>query len=298
MENIVTTIIMILIVACMPVVSKGEEPVDTVKVVKKADEVVVTHKGTVTRLEATRMDSLQNGKYYIYEVDVRTSSPDEEYDLPDLWEMKLPFLPNDCDNCSGRRLRRQLTGFSHVYWGWRFNYNDRREVKNGFEVGVRDLVGVRWDHGPQTVGFSIGAGFGMMRFLAQDGFCYAKHGDALVFRKISEGIKVDKSRFDVWRFHIPVLLDVPLGKVGNFSIGGVANLNTYASSKTQTISGDERESVKYKHFQQRLFTADLFASLTIEGIGIYATWSPMSVFGAGFGPELKGWSIGVDLLTF
>ena len=40
----------------------------------------------------------------------------------------------------------------------------------------------------------------------------------------------------------------------------------------------------------------LFASIGVcDIIGVYASWSPMTIFQAPFGPQLKSWSIGATI---
>ncbi len=55
------------------------------------------------------------------------------------------------------------------------------------------------------------------------------------------------------------------------------------------------EKERIKGLQQRLFTAELFASIGIGGFAVYGSWQPVSLFRAPYGPELKGWSIGINL---
>lgn len=277
------------------------EPSDTIKVLENSREIVVTRSGSTTKVIANTGDEFGTDSYFVYEVEVSENDTVPSCELPDLWGVDLPFfskkVPSSIDRVS-TKVNRSIVGFEHLYWGWRFNYNDKGKVKNGFEIGVRNLIGVSWQRGEHSTSFSIGAGFGMMRILAQDGFAYSKMGDAVTLDPVAEGVKVDKSRLDVWRFHIPVLVKIPIGKECKFSLGGVVDFNTYAKAVTQLYEGDIRNKTIYKGFQQNMLTADLFASFSIGGFGVYATWSPFDMFRNGYGPELKGWSIGVDLFTF
>lgn len=285
---------------CVLSEAKAQEITDTIKVIDKANEIVVTRTGNTTKIIADVSDSINAGKYYIYEVEVTPAMHDDDRELPESWEINLPFVPRDPNLGSNRnkKIRREISGFEHIYWGWRFNYNDKQQVKNCFEVGVRHLIGVTWNRGRKTPAFSIGAGLGMMRFLAKDGYTYGKNGDAVIFQPIGNGVEVDNSRLDVWRFHVPVMMTIPLGKNGAFCLGGVVNLNTYASAVTQVYDGDYRNKIKYKGLQQNLITADIYTSISIGGVGVYATWSPTALFKNGYGPQLKSWSIGVDLISF
>lgn len=275
---------------------------DTVKIIKNAKEVTVTRDGRSTTVKVNIKDSLSNVSFYEYKIEVSENVENDKTDeFPDTWGMDIPFISRKKPSSVGSRkktISRREIGFEHVYWGWRFNYGDKGNVKNGFEVGIRNLIGMSWSRGRHTPAFEIGIGFGMMRMYASDGFVYGKSGDAVTLYPLSPMEESDFSRLDVWRFHVPVLLSVPLGKNGNFSLGGVVNFNTYAKACTRLVRDNKREKTSYKGFQQRLLTADVFASISGCGMGLYFTWSPVALFKKAYGPELKAWSIGVDLFTF
>ena len=96
-------------------------------------------------------------------------------------------------------------------------------------------------------------------------------------------------------FHVPVMITQKIGKHGSFSLAGIMNFNTYATVSNRFERKDHVEKERIKGFQQRLLTAELFASIGIGGFAVYGSWQPVSLFSAPYGPELKGWSIGLDL---
>ena len=281
--------------------SAAQEATDTIKVIEKANKTIVTRSGNTTKIVADIGDTVNSGQYYIYEIEVSRLDGDQETELKDPWDMRIPFFyPRNPETESGSRhtIKRKVTALKHIYWGWRFNYHDKVHVKNSFETGIRHMVGVTWNRGRKTPSFSIGAGFGFMRLNAQDGYIYEKLSDCITFDAVTSEIKIDKSHLDIWRLHMPVMMTIPLGRAGNFCFGGVANFNTYASAVTQIYYGDVRKKTKYKSLQQNLLTADLYASISIGGVGIYATWEPTSLFNKPYGPQLKSWSIGIDMFCF
>ena len=184
----------------------------------------------------------------------------------------------------------------NVYFGQRFNYSDKGNVKNSYEVGVRNLVGIRWSHGPNTPSFSIGIGFGAQRYTAQKGFMYAKEGSSLILIHEEAGSSVRSTDLQVWNFQVPFLFTIPIGREVEFVAGAVGCFNTYASSHTELEIDRAKYKTNYKGLQQRLFTAELTASIGIcDILGVYASWSPMTLFQAPYGPQLKSWSIGATL---
>jgi hypothetical protein len=285
--------------ACSFAAAYGQEPADTVKVIDKAKNVVVVKTGDTTVVKADYLD--EDGESLQFQYEVKVSKPDSvpvDDEFPDEWGMDLPFMRTRCvsceDNKSGRhRVYRDITGMRHIYWGWRFNYNDKGNVKNSFEVGVRDLIGVSWKY--RGAELEIGAGFGLKRFLADDGFVYEKNGDGVGLIPAPEGLDIKHSRLDVFAFHLPVLYNQRIVRGLSFTLGGILNFNSYAKAYTKAFDGTNQYKIDYKGLQQNLVTADAYAAINVCGFCLYSTWSPMNLFKKEYGPELKGWSLGVEL---
>lgn len=288
-----------ILMSCGILAVYGEEPADTVKVIDKVRNVVVVKKGDTTTVKADYYNDDDEPLQYRYEVKVsKGDSCARIDDFPDDWGMDIPFMRTRSGSCpdkrSGRhKVYRYVTGFRHLYWGWRFNYNDKGNVKNSFEVGVRDLIGVSWKY--RGAELEIGAGFGLKRLLAGDGFAYVKNGDRIGLAPLDDGQEIKQSRLDVWAFHVPVLYNQRISGDVVFSIGGIFNFNSYAKGYTKFYEGKSQHKISYKGLQQNLVTVDALASINVCGFGVYATWSPMNLFKKEYGPELRGWSLGVDL---
>lgn len=279
----------------------AQEKADTVKVIENAEKVVVTRNGNSTTVETIYMkDSTLMGNYR-YEVNVTGRQTEAVDSFPDDWGMDLPFMHSSSAGKNtanagkrSKRVRRYVTGFRHLYWGWRFNYGDKGSVKNCFEIGIRDVVGVAWRRGGSEL--EIGLGFGMRRLLADDGFVYGKNGDGVFLYPLSDGLVSKMSRLDVWSFQVPVLYNQKIGGCAKFSVGGILHLNTYAKAVTKTRDGDARIKTVGKGLHQNLLTPDIMAAFYLSGVGLYATWSPVELFKKEYGPAVKAWSIGVDFL--
>lgn len=277
----------------------GQQPADTVKVIDKVRNVVVVKTGDTTVVKADYRDEDGDPLQFRYEVKVTgTDSVAGGDEFPDEWGMDLPFLKTRCVTCSdnkgGRhKVYRDITGLRHIYWGWRFNYSGKGDVKNSFEVGVRDLVGVSWKY--RGAELEIGAGLGLKRFLAREGSVYGKEGDRIVFTPVPKGVDVCHSRLDVLAFHLPVLYNQRITGGLSVTLGGILNFNSYAKSYTRSFNGKDRYNIEYKGLQQNLVTADVMAAVNLCGFCLYSSWSPMDLFKKEYGPELKGWSLGVEL---
>ncbi len=270
------------------------EPADTVKVIDGARNIVVVREGGNTRLDADFPDA-DGGKmmHYQYQVDVAYSCAAGEADeFPDDWGMQFPFVRSKEKNSDSRRVKRSVSLMRNASWGWRFNYSGRGNVANGWETGFPDFVAVTWRR--RGAEFEIGAGFSVARYNARDGFGYTKAGDRLILVPAAEGYKVDSSLLDLFSFQVPVLYNQSVTRHFSISLGAVVNFNSYArASATLVDFNDNYHKISCKGLQQNLFTVDAYAAFSLYGVGLYARWSPMPVFNGRFGPELKGFSLGI-----
>lgn len=277
----------------------AEEPVDTVKVIENAGNVLVVAKDGRTVLDA---EIPGNGDkeplHYQYEVNVtRTDTIQVEEEFPDNWGMDLPFVKTRDMNVKDNRVRRYVSFARRINWGWRFNYGGKGNVRNGWEISMPDFIALTWRR--RGAEFELGVGYTESRYNAQDNFCYRKQGDKLVLAPVEEGMKVKETVLDVMAINVPVLYNQSISKDFMFSIGAIANFNVYAMATTRLRNFDEKyHKITYKGLQQNFFTVDAYASISFCNIGVFAKWSPMKVFKQQFGPDLRGFTIGVEVSTY
>lgn len=267
-------------------------PPDTIKLIKNPEKVTVSRTGDTTLIQVETPTDYGSDTF-TYEVTVADPSESE----PTI-DFEIPFGIGKKKEEKRVHRKLQTSGFlmGNVYFGQRFNYSEKGNVKNSYEIGVRNLVGIRWSHGPYTPSFSIGLGFGAQRYSAQKGFIYAKEGSCLILIPTAEGIRVRSTDLQVWNFQVPLLFTIPIGREVEFQAGAVGCFNSYAKARTELDFGDYKTTSSYKGLQQRLFTAELTASLGVcDILGVYASWSPMTLFQAPYGPQLKSWSIGATI---
>lgn len=270
------------------------EPPDTIKIIKNAEKVTVSRTGDTTLIEVD-VPTDYGTDTFTYEVTVaEPSDKDSDYMI----DFEIPFgigKKKEKERLH-RKLQTSMILMGNVYIGQRFNYSDKGNVKNSFEIGVRNLAGIRWSHGSYTPSFSIGFGFGAQRYAARQGYMYSKDGSNLILIPVPDGGRGRSTDLQVWNFQIPLLFTIPIGCDVEFMAGAVGCFNTYAKAKTELKLSDYKTVTHYKGLQQRLFTAELTASLGVcDTFGVYASWSPMTLFRAPYGPQLKSWSIGATI---
>lgn len=275
----------------------AQEAADTVKVIENASSIIVVTKDGKTTLDAEFPDKHNKETlHYQYEVNITNEADSvmtEEFS--DNWGMELPFVKDKPVSVRDHKMRRYVGLVRRANWGWTFNYGDKGHVKNGWEVSIPDFVSLIWRR--RGAEFEIGFGITASYRFAQDHFCYRKEGDKIVLVPVPEGMKVKKSTLELASFNFPVLYNQHVCKNFSFSLGGIVNLNYLANAHTKlSDTNNQYHKTSYKGLQQNFLTVDAYASVsTFNGIGIYAKWSPMKMFKKQFGPELKSFTVGIEL---
>lgn len=263
---------------------------DTVKIIENANKVTVSRIGDTTTIKVEKGNKVGN-ESFSYKVKVE----EEDDTMPDTdWEFEVPFgIGKDKRQRSGSKLRTSLICMGHGYFGQRFNYFNKGNIKNSYELGFREVIGLKWSRGAYSPAFSIGLGIGRQHYRAQDGFAFSKEGSNLMLLPVPDGCNLESTSLDVLNFQVPLMFTLPIGQDLKFKLGGVACFNTYARAESVVSVGKDRYKTQYKGLQQRLFTGELTCGIGVWDIlGVYVSWSPMTLFQAPYGPQLKSWSIG------
>lgn len=269
-------------VAIVPSLASAQTtPVDTVKVISTAQSVTVTRQDNKTIVTALiPADDAGSIQKYTYEVSVDNNNDVSNFDA-DEFRLKLPFTKTDKSEpiepkSKSKKTRRYVTGLKYGYWGWNFNYHNKTGIKNAFEVGVADLIGIDWCTSRKTT-LGIGLGFGFNRVTTADKMLFVKDGDALMVAPASSNTEVDFARWDTWRFQVPLMLSQKLSGNFGFGLATIVNFNTYSTATNRYEIDRIRYTETIKGLNQRLVTVDFMATLGfVNGIGAYVKWSPMT----------------------
>ncbi len=282
----------------------SQAPGDTIAIVKEAKNILITKSEEKTKIYAEYLGEDGKESFFYYAIN-HIELDDDCVDYSVGCSFSLPYHQinpiTDCERRAllknKRKVRRLLVGADHIYAGWRFNYNDKKGIRNSFEFGIRNLIGISWQRGFNGPSFTIGAGLGMKRFDSQKDFMYFKRGDALILEDERRDQEKSGSYMDIFTLHLPFTFKQPIGKYTSFSLGASLNFNFYASAVSKSKMGLATETEKFKGLQQNLISPDIFVSFNIFGVGIYGSWNPVALFQSAYGPGIKGWAIGIDIIS-
>jgi len=279
-------------------------PVDTIKVIENAHQITITRNANTTCIEAWTSDADGgNIERYTYNVTMQDSTQNETFTesifagLPFMSDKKRNRKSATAVKTAKWKPKQQIYAVRNIYWGWNFAYDGKTGLKNCFEVGVAEVIGASWKPWRRGPEFSVGIGFGMKRFRTADDLLFAKDGDRLTIIPADLDECHDaKAHWDIWAFHLPLMLTQNI--TGDFAvaIGATVNFNTYSKAWSSYLADGVRHTTTFKGLQQRLLTIEPTAIIGFrEAIAFYAKWNPMPVMQCGNGPRFKSWSMGVTL---
>ena len=152
-------------------------------------------------------------------------------------------------------------------------------ISNHYRWAVVTGVGIRWT-----------------RYHIKGNNHFEEIDDYTYLVKAPEGIRYKRSKLGITHLSIPALLEWQNPK-GNlfFSAGAVGSVKTWSSSRIEYYDedGKKRKRKAGKGMTLRPLTVDFLAQAGTRNWGIYAKYSPISIFEHNKGPELYPYSIGI-----
>lgn len=272
----------------------SQEHRDTVKIIDDVEKITLIKGKNKTSVEAFYFN--KNGKLnrYIYEIEIKNNKlSGEDIELDENWGIDLPFYKFGSRVEEDNKTHRSGVGISHFYIGKSFNFGTDMPIKDSFDIGILDVMGIKWSR--KNLSFETGIGFGLHRMLAKDGFQYAKTDDGIFLIPNQDGKKISCSRLDMWSFKVPLLGSVGLlGNKGSLTFGAVINFNTYSKAYTKGKENNVKFKYSYKGLQQNLLSLDLIGMVHLKEVGIYLSVDPVKHFRKEFGPTYRNVSVGFD----
>lgn len=275
------------------------ETPDTIKVFSNVSAVTVSRSTNTTVIRAIVPDEGNAEKGQVYTYTVTEESPEISQALESMTEesiLRLPFTNRiRASKSDSFKPSHYITCLRYIYWGWNFNYDSKVGIKNSFETGITDLIGVEWATSNHTR-LGVGIGFGMQRVTTSSCQLFVTEDDRLTTTTPPEGSEPGFARLDNMRFHVPVYWRQRLAGSFGFSLSAIANFNTYSSATNCYRLGRTRYKQTIHGLNQRLLTVDLMATVGfVDCLGVYVKWSPVSVMQDIYGPAFRTLSLGINV---
>jgi hypothetical protein len=117
-----------------------------------------------------------------------------------------------------------------------------------------------------------------------------------------DGVKYDKSKFQVTYLTIPLLFELQKNIAGhtayvNFGINGKLKLGSHTRVYYTQDGDDKRQTIK-NDFNINAFSYDATARVGYRFINLYVNYSLVSLFDKNQGPEVYPLSVGLTLINF
>lgn len=207
---------------------------------------------------------------------------------------------------SKKRKKRIEPTFAGIGWGFSTitdgnKFNDingvslKQERSNEFFINPFETVLVSMG---SNLGISSGLGFSWHNFFLENNTRFAEHDDNTVVEPAPKGISYKKSRLRTFQVNIPLLLEIQIRPKHSdtfyLSGGVVGGINLFSSQKVKytDVRGKNIKEVD-KGLNVSRLTMDFMAQIGYGDLGIYAKYSPFSLFQNGKGPNVQTASIGI-----
>lgn len=231
-----------------------------------------------------------HGEPYTYEYTTETDAGE----VNGQWDIELPFTRSQSD-LPGLRRRWAIFSLDECYLGITRSVRAPGGMRGGWEIGIRNVLGLRYSPVKGGPDFTLGIGLGYRSANVSHGAHLAGDRGVIGLVPTPEGMKAS-SRIHLYRVEIPLMLKQNLWSGLALKIGGILNLNTYMKATTKEKTGGVTTKTVYKGLHQRFATVDMYGALGWdEDFSLYVRYSPARVFDKGFGPEFSQLSFGITI---
>lgn len=281
-------ILTLICIAAATLASRAAERSDTLTTLVHPDSVTVTV--TPSSLSVTA-NGRQFGQTYTYEYTTET----EAADIDGQWDIELPFTRSQSDPAARTIRHWAIFSLDECYVGLTRCADAPGGMRGGWEIGLRNVLGLRYTPVKGGPDFTLGIGLGYRSANVSHGAHLEGAGGVLTIVPTPEGVKAS-SRMHLFRFEIPLMLKQRIWRSLAIKVGGILNLNTYMKATTKEKADGVTTKTVYKDLHQRFATVDLYGALGLdEDISLYVRYSPARVFDTGFGPCFRQLSFGITI---
>ena len=199
-------------------------------------------------------------------------------------------------------------GFNQASYGPEFNTN---APTNAAFFTPRTLGSITWSINPiefdiriigEYVKFSTGLGYTAKNFSLQNNYRLQRNGSGITTGIQEPTTLFSRNRFRTGYITIPAILhfNTKSNSVKSFRLGvgavfGVRVFETYRLK--YHINNHKHKEKIHRSFNSNPMMLDLKAIIGYRNINFFATYSTMSLFNNGFGPEIHPFSIGISLIN-
>jgi len=180
------------------------------------------------------------------------------------------------------------------------NFNDINGLQLSFSNEISwNAFGYTLPVYKNFVGLTTGIGMNWRNYHLADNTHLVVNDGITTVQPAPSGINYTSSRLRTFEFTVPLYLDLqPLGNDKLFLTAGVLfGVNTFTSYKVKykNSDGDKVKKVEGRDYKVNPFSLSYVLQVGYNDLGIYAKYTPTSVFKKDKGPEVQSASIGVTL---
>lgn len=287
----------ILLVILVAVFAKAQEKTerDTVVSVNDVENVLITEMngGVKVKIKGTG----ENKDYvYFYKQEPKK---DAKIKVTKDWELRLPFTKSDTADVRNRHKRNKWSIVSgSFYFGFNNTVDEtiNERTTASMEIAWDRILGIQYKPYAKGPSVSLGLGVGWKNIGFKDCNLYFGGNRDGVYVGQYEGDEIPKrSRLKVFSLRVPLMVSQKFGDGFRISAGAVMNVNTHASVKDEYLCDYVRVEESFSGVPVKKVTWDIMGTLNWQCLGLYAKYTPQTLFEAGKGPQFKMFTLGFGI---
>ncbi len=175
----------------------------------------------------------------------------------------------------------------------------RNSMGRSFEIFSDRLVHFAYTPFSKGPKFMIGFGLGWKNLHSSSPFVYTNLGDdwkeKIAVERAPEGAKEVSSHVHMFNFMFPFIIQQKLTKDTRLELGAIMVVPSHACLKNKYTLNNSEITQKWDTAVLRPINWDFIATLSYDGVGVYAKYSPFNLYRPNCGPHTTTLSIGVIL---
>lgn len=260
-------------------------------------KILVTDSTDQVKVQVYKMDTTEYKK--IYEGIFTDDKSYEKYSVETQLGFDFPFAK-----------RKRSSNFSGHFTGLGFgafyttdnltNFNDAGGMNVAFSNEITfNPIGYSLPIIKGYFGMVTGLGMTWRNLHLGNNSHLVNNNGVTVVEAAPEGITYNYSRLRMFDLNLPICLEIhPLGKSEFYIMGGVLfGVNTFSSYKVKYKNENNKKisAVEGKDYNVNPFSVNYLVQMGWNDLGVYAKYTPTSLFKNDKGPDVQTFSVGLTL---
>lgn len=262
---------------------------DTIADVQSPQRVLITQADSLVNI---RINGAKNDNNYRFQYQIPTNGASLVEERGARWNFSLPFSAKQ--KTRNKKSSSTLSAGS-LTMGMNYAVGSSPSHWKPINAFTIDLTFLTFSHNYDRHTFSVGWGYGWSKYRLSSDETLTNNNGKVSIVKHPDGAPASRSVFRVNRHFFNFLYRYKFAKRWHVFTGVQLNLNHRPRIYNTTYIGNTEnfETIK-KNIHLNSITTTFLGGLSWRSIGVFANYTPASLFEKGFGPKTQEISVGIS----